>query len=143
MVTKAVENAQRKVEAHNFEIRKHLIEYDDVMNRQREVIYTQRREVLGGENLKEMVEGVSDETVADMVATFCVDKPAQWQWSELYDDFVNQFNFPPELPEPERADLSQQEMEENLYQQVMAKFNEKEADFSPEVMDHLLKILLL
>ena len=58
MISRAVENAQKKVEGHNFEIRKHLIEYDDVMNKQREVIYTQRREVLGGEGVRETVESI-------------------------------------------------------------------------------------
>ena len=52
MVTRAIENAQKKVEGHNFDIRKHLLEYDDVMNKQREVIYDRRRETLGGENLQ-------------------------------------------------------------------------------------------
>ena len=56
MITKAIENAQRKVEAHNFEIRKHLLEYDDVMNKQREVIYTQRRDVLESEDIHALVE---------------------------------------------------------------------------------------
>ena len=144
IISKAIEGAQRKVEAHNFEIRKHLIEYDDVMNRQREVIYTQRREVLAGENLKGMVEGISEETVGDMVATFCVDKvPAQWNWGELYDDFLNQFNFQPELPAPDNPELKAEALEENLFQQVMTTFAAKEEEFTPEVMDHLLKVLLL
>ena len=55
MITRAIENAQRKVEGHNFDIRKHLLEYDDVMNKQREVIYRQRREVLGSEDIHEVV----------------------------------------------------------------------------------------
>src|SRR5262249_30689604 len=55
MITKAIESAQRKVEAHNFEIRKHLLEYDDVMNKQREVIYELRRQVLAADQLKETV----------------------------------------------------------------------------------------
>ena len=67
MVTKAIENAQKKVEAYHFDIRKHLLEYDDVMNKQREVIYDQRRQVLDGENTREiffdMIEEVAEETV--------------------------------------------------------------------------------
>ncbi len=61
MISKAIENAQKKVEGHNFDIRKHLLEYDDVMNKQREVIYAQRREVLAGENIRETVEGIMAE----------------------------------------------------------------------------------
>ena len=60
LVTRAIENAQKKVEAHNFDIRKHLLEYDDVLNKQREVIYSQRREVLKGETMKEQVLELAD-----------------------------------------------------------------------------------
>ncbi|PLX77283.1 MAG: preprotein translocase subunit SecA [Desulfuromonas sp.] len=144
MISKAIEGAQKKVEAHNFEIRKHLIEYDDVMNRQREVIYTQRREVLAGENLKDMVEGISSETVGDMVATFCADKnPAQWNVGDLFDDFVNQFNFPPELPGLDDGTVSAEQLEQSLEKQVLTVFKQKEEEFTPEVMEHLLKVLLL
>ncbi|HKJ29292.1 MAG TPA: preprotein translocase subunit SecA, partial [Desulfuromonadales bacterium] len=73
MISKAIEGAQKKVEAHNFEIRKHLIDYDDVMNRQREVIYRQRKEVLAGENVRETIDSILDEMVEDIVASFCPD----------------------------------------------------------------------
>ena len=97
MISKAIEGAQKKVEAHNFEIRKHLIDYDDVMNRQREVIYRQRKEVLAGENVRETIDSILDEMVEDIVASFCPDKtPAtEWNWESLTTDFINQFNFPP------------------------------------------------
>ncbi|PID55318.1 preprotein translocase subunit SecA, partial [candidate division KSB3 bacterium] len=61
MITRAIENAQRKVEGHNFDIRKHLLEYDDVMNKQREVIYQQRRDVLDGESVEEVVQDMMDD----------------------------------------------------------------------------------
>ncbi|MGI9570466.1 MAG: preprotein translocase subunit SecA, partial [Desulfobulbia bacterium] len=85
MISKAIEGAQKKVEAHNFEIRKHLIDYDDVMNRQREVIYRQRKEVLAGENVRETIDSILDEMVEDIVASFCPDKtPAtEWNWESL------------------------------------------------------------
>lgn len=66
LITKAIENAQRKVEAHNFEIRKHLIDYDDVMNKQREVIYAQRREILAGETIRESFVDMVNDAVADL-----------------------------------------------------------------------------
>ena len=62
-MSRAIENAQRRVEAHNFEIRKHLLEYDNVMNQQREVIYSQRREVLAGQDLKQSVQEMIEEQV--------------------------------------------------------------------------------
>jgi preprotein translocase subunit SecA len=67
LVTRAIENAQRRVEAHNFEIRKHLLEYDNVMNQQREVIYSQRREVLAGQDLKESVKEMIEEQAEGML----------------------------------------------------------------------------
>jgi len=145
MISKAIENAQRKVEAHNFEIRKHLIEYDDVMNKQREVIYTQRREVLAGENLREMVEGICEEMVEDMVATFCPEKtpPAQWDFSTLFDDFYNQFNLPPQLPSPETPELKQPVLVAMLKEQMAKRLAERETEFTLPVMESLLRILLL
>jgi len=68
MVSKAVENAQCKVEAHNFDIRKHLLEYDDVMNRQREIIYTLRRDILTGENQKDILYDMADEVLEETLA---------------------------------------------------------------------------
>ncbi|HEX9861532.1 MAG TPA: preprotein translocase subunit SecA, partial [Nitrospirota bacterium] len=70
-VSKAIENAQKKVEEHNFDIRKHLLEYDDVMNKQRTVIYEQRRQVLGSENLSEDIQDMIEEVAASSVAAFC------------------------------------------------------------------------
>ncbi|BCR04389.1 protein translocase subunit SecA [Desulfuromonas versatilis] len=145
MISKAIENAQKKVEGHNFEIRKHLIEYDDVMNRQREVIYNQRKEVLAGENIRETVEGIIDETVEDIIATFCPEKtqPADWNWSSLTEDVFNQFSIQPELPEPDAPGLTRESLEQSLKQQVMGRFAEKEEEFTTPVMEHLMKVLLL
>ena len=144
MISKAIEGAQKKVEAHNFEIRKHLIEYDDVMNRQREVIYRQRKEVLAGENIKETIDAILDEMVEDMVATFCPDKtpPAEWNWENLTADFVSQFNVEAETPEPDRG-LTPDALVENLREQVGVRLAERTELFTPPVMEHLMKVLLL
>jgi preprotein translocase subunit SecA len=145
MISRAIENAQGKVEAHNFDIRKHLLEYDDVMNRQREVIYTQRKEVLKGENLKEMVVGINKEMIEDMITTFCPEKTPsqQWNWGSLYDDFIAQFNVVPEFPDTKTPNLKVEELESSLKAQVRARFAAKEEEFTPPVMEHLLRILLL
>ena len=144
MISKAIEGAQKKVEAHNFEIRKHLIDYDDVMNRQREVIYTQRKEVLAGENIRETIEVILDEMVEDMVGTFCPEKtpPAEWNWNALALDFASQFNFEAVMPEPDKG-LKATGLEENLKQQVAARLAERTEAFTPPVMEHLMKVLLL
>ena len=143
MISKAIENAQRKVEAHNFDIRKHLLEYDDVMNRQREVIYAQRRAVLGGEDIKGTFLGIIEEQTGDMVATFCPGKnPQEWSWKALEEDFLNLFNFSPELP-GEADNVSPESLEESLNEQVLQRYQEKEEDFTPTVMEQLQKFLLL
>ena len=144
MISKAIEGAQKKVEAHNFEIRKHLIEYDDVMNRQREVIYRQRKEVLAGENIRETIESILDETVEDIVATFCPEKTSAdaWNWESMDSDFTSQFNFVAQFPEPDKS-LKQHELEESLKEQVARKLAERTELFTATVMEHLMKVLLL
>ncbi|MBE0575731.1 MAG: preprotein translocase subunit SecA [Desulfuromonadales bacterium] len=144
MISKAIEGAQKKVEAHNFEIRKHLIDYDDVMNRQREVIYTQRKEVLAGENIRGTIEAILDEMVDDMVATFCPDKtdPHEWNWESLTADFISQFNFMADMPEPHKG-LKPVDLEESLKEQVAKRLAERTETFTPPVMEHLMKVLLL
>ena len=145
MISKAIENAQRKVEAHNFEIRKHLIDYDDVMNKQREVIYTQRKEVLAGENIDATVASILDDTVDDMVATFCPEKtPAgEWNWEGLFVDFGGQFNFAADLPAAETPGLTPAGLGENLRAQVQRQLEARTAEFGEGLMEHLMKVLLL
>src|SRR5512137_2635699 len=105
LVTKAIENAQRRVEAHNFEIRKHLLEYDNVMNQQREVIYSQRREVLAGENLKHSVTEMVEEQAEDLVDLYADEKahPEDWDLKGLQDALYQQFPYRWTLP-PEAQD---------------------------------------
>ncbi len=145
IISKAIENAQKKVEAHNFDIRKHLIEYDDVMNRQRDVIYTQRREVLGGEQLQETFQGIISDTVADMVGVFCPDKSssADWDWTRLTDDYLNQFNLSPDLSSLEDTKIKNDEVETLLKDQAIFRLQEKESEFTTPVMEQLMRILLL
>ncbi|HEY5674350.1 MAG TPA: preprotein translocase subunit SecA [Malonomonas sp.] len=145
IISKAIENAQKKVEAHNFEIRKHLIEYDDVMNRQREVIYTQRREVLSGENLKETVDGIASETIEDMIASFCPEKTSasEWDWERLNEDFGNQFAFLPDLSSLDLQKTTRSELEQLLKAQAEGRLLAKEEDFTPPIMLQLMRYLLL
>jgi len=85
MLSKAIENAQRKVEAHNFEIRKHLLEYDDVMNKQREVVYALRKQIMKGENLREEIYAYIEEISQRLAETYFDDKtsPEEWDWDAL------------------------------------------------------------
>ena len=145
IISKAIENAQKKVEGHNFDIRKHLIEYDDVMNKQREVIYTQRREVLAGEDLHGTYHGILDETVEDMIASFCPEKTpgSEWDWKRLTEDFINQFNFMPDFGGIDRSSCRHEELDASFKEQARRRLQEKEEDFTPPVMLQLMRILLL
>jgi preprotein translocase subunit SecA len=144
IISRAIENAQKKVEGHNFDIRKHLIEYDDVMNRQREVIYDQRREVLAGKNIRGTYNAIIEEMVEDIVATFCPEKaaPADWNMTSLTADYASQFNFEPNLPDLV-AKGDTELLDEQLKKQAFGRLLEKEAEFTPEVLEHLMTVLLL
>ena len=93
MLSKAIENAQRKVEAQNFEIRKHLLEYDDVMNKQREVVYGLRRQILAGERMRDEVMGFLEEMAEAMAEAYSDEKesPANWDWKGLQERLLHQF----------------------------------------------------
>lgn len=96
MVSKAVANAQKKVEAHNFDIRKHLLEYDDVMNKQREVFYGLRREILKNEDQREMLLEMAEELVDEVLGDIASEKiyPEEWDIQALDDYMMRQFSVP-------------------------------------------------
>src|SRR5436190_10598943 len=100
LITRAIRNAQEKVEAHNFDIRKHLLEYDDVLNKQREVVYSRRRELLGRDDLREDVLELATGIAEDLVATHAEAEVAseEWDWKALDDAVFAQFNFRLQLP---------------------------------------------
>jgi preprotein translocase subunit SecA len=145
LVTRAIENAQKKVEAHNFDIRKHLLEYDDVLNKQREVIYSQRREVLKGEALKEdvleMAQGVAEETAARYI-----DKdahPSDWDWTGLREGFHHHFNLPFEIKTDEQEQLNVDRLIDLAIERVIRAYEDKEARFSAPMLRQLEKIIML
>jgi preprotein translocase subunit SecA len=93
LVSKAIENAQKKVEAHNFDIRKHLLEYDDVMNQQREVVYGYRRQILAGDGIRDMVKSFSEEMAEHIASTHIEEKsePKEWDMKAVNDAYAKQF----------------------------------------------------
>jgi preprotein translocase subunit SecA len=116
MVTRSIERAQKKVEARNFEMRRHLLKYDDVMNQQRQVIYNRRRDVLERDSAKEMVEELIDVAIDVLVGMHA---PAgvhteMWKWEDLATDFTNGFLAPFPYAAPERAQLDADTLRERL-----------------------------
>jgi len=145
LITRAIENAQKKVEAHNFEIRKHLIEYDDVMNKQREVIYSQRREILSGEELRQRFIEMMEDLVRDLVAAFAIDKvPArEWDWQGVGEAVYKNFGFQMDMPEETLERLNPQNFQEMLQEKVREAFDGRVAEFGEEMMAHLIKVIML
>ncbi len=145
MISKAIENAQKKVEEHNFDIRKHLIEYDDVMNKQREVIYTQRREILGGEEIRESFLGMVDESVLEIVETHAFEKtPAsEWDWQGMSEATYSSFGFHLDVPEEAMDRLTPPACEEMLREKAHELFQHKLEQYGEELMDHLIKVIML
>jgi len=106
LISRAIENAQAKVEAHHFDMRKHVLEYDDVMNQQREVIYRQRREALTGKDLKEAVLDLIHEKADDISALFGDERlPAdEWDWEGIKSTVYSNFSFQMDDPDDDLLD---------------------------------------
>ncbi len=145
LVTKAIENAQKKVEAHNFEIRKHLLEYDNVMNKQREVIYTQRREVLGSEDLKDPVMEMIEEQSEGLIDFYMGEKdhPEDWDLKSLSDAVYQQFSFRWSASSGEENGINRNLLKEMVVQNAKDIYQRKEEDFGAPMLRYLEKLIML
>src|SRR5438552_2864965 len=145
LITRAIRNAQEKVEAHNFDIRKHLLEYDDVLNKQREVIYTRRRDLLSRDDLKDDVLELAEGIAEDLIATHADADTAseEWDWKAIDDAVFAQFNFRLNLPEEERAGLRIGALQELLVERIRKAYDQRETTFSAPIMRHLEKLIML
>ncbi|MDO4708355.1 MAG: preprotein translocase subunit SecA [Pseudomonadota bacterium] len=147
LVTKQIANAQRKVEAHNFDIRKNLLDYDDVNNDQRKVIYSQRDELLEAESIKDMVDGIRGDVVADLVERFVPPSSIDEQWDlpALEAELLAQYGV--QLPlaklNAEREEWDAQGVADEVQRSVEAAFAEKETQLGSENMRMLEKHFML
>jgi preprotein translocase subunit SecA len=144
LVSKAIENAQKRVEGQNFDIRKHLLDFDDVMNKQRQLIYDQRRKVLKGEDLWPDIEGMIEEIVPDIVADYVDEKghPEDWDLKALDDRIFQQFSLKLNLNAKGR-DMNPGEIEETIIAAVNAHLRRKEEDFGKPLMDYVMTMIML
>jgi len=144
MVSNAIERAQKRVEGHNFDIRKHLLEYDNVMNKQREAIYGQRREILGGEDLEEDVSEMAAELVEELLAEHTDDKqlPEDWDLEGLKDGFLRQFGVRLQV-NGNLEDLNQTDLREGLLEEVKAAFEAKREEIGADIFPGLLQMVML
>jgi preprotein translocase subunit SecA len=147
ILSNAIENAQRRVEGKNFDIRKHVLQYDDVMNKQREVIYAQRKQVLDGENLKDsfvkMIEGVVD----SIVSVYCSESPHPdfWDWEGMTSYFEDVFLNRDALDEIRQnlEELTTEDLKEKVLSEVLKAYEGKEQEFGSELMRELERVVLL
>ena len=143
-ISRAIENAQKRVEGQNFDIRKHLLEYDDVMNKQRKVIYEQRKKVLGGDSLWKDIEEMLDEVVDELLLEYVDEKKhfEEWNLKGLDEAILKQFNL--KLNMANSTDTASIDaMRERVSQKVQELLRDKEQNFGKELMDYLLKVIML
>jgi preprotein translocase subunit SecA len=145
MISKSIETAQRRVEQHNFEIRKQLLEYDNVMNKQREVIYGQRRQVLEGVSLKEeiysMLERIIDGIISGHIFRRDSEEAGEEDWQAIMDLLKTKFGV-----DADTAVLkgnSQDKIKEDLYNLIVSSYEEKEKIAGPEIMRYLERTVFL
>ena len=142
LITKQIERAQKEVEGRNFTIRKHLLDYDDVMNKQRKEIYRFRRELLEGKDQKEFVVNVAADLLTEFLDSYAgtsID-PDEWQLEELQINLRRVFGVdnPPNIDE-----LSRPQLEDSLTQTLEAKYDSKEEEIGAEQMRWFERMILL
>jgi preprotein translocase subunit SecA len=144
-ISKAIENAQSKVEGHNFEIRKHLLEYDDVMNQQREIIYRQRRQALTSKDLKQAARDMMEDAAYDLVDGFVVDKTPikEWDLEALSTAVKGQFNMDLSLDKPVQDNFSADQFGQFIFDAAQEQYQKKEQMYGPEIMRHVERFIIL
>lgn len=145
LISKAIENAQRKVEGHNFDIRKHLLEYDDVMNKQREVIYRQRREVLSGEDLAAVIAEMIAGQVESIVAGFSNSRltSEDWDWEGFDEQMLELFHITTDWTDQDRAGMNADSFRDKISAMVTKQYGEQEEHNGADTQRHLERVILL
>jgi len=147
MLSNAIENAQKRVEGKNFDIRKHVLQYDDVMNKQREIIYAQRRSVLNGENLKDYFIKMIESIVSRIVDTYCSESPHPdfWDWEGMIRYAENIF-LPSEalkISKEEMESLTKDDLKQKMISIVMQQYEAREEELGFELMREFERVVLL
>lgn len=147
LVSRVIENAQRKVEGHNFDIRKQLLEYDDVANEQRKLVYSERNELMSTDDVSENIENMREEVVDEVVDRTIPPQslPEQWNIDQLEDDLRLEFGI--EMPVAEWLAEDKSLYEETLRDRILDKVEEtykgKEEKYGAEIIRHLEKVIML
>jgi len=144
LISRAIENAQKRVEGQNFDIRKHLLEYDDVMNRQRQVIYEQRKKVLKGEGLWEDLKEMTQEIAESLVGDYVDEKlhPEEWDLKGLDESVFRHFALRLNLADKGR-EIPPGAIREKIVGEVEMLLRNKEKEYGKPLMDYLMKVIML
>ena len=145
LITRSIENAQKKVEGRNFDMRKHVLEYDDVMNQQREVIYGERRKVLLGDNLREHILGMLGGIIEAQMNQYANEKlyPEEWSLENLITDAEGIYAPKGRMKLEELEDMSRDELQDFLNQVAEESYAQREQLFGEDNMRELEKIIML
>ncbi len=145
MISSRIENAQKSVEAQNFDARKHLLEYDDVMNKQRETIYAIRRSALEGKDQRDYVLGIAEDVARELVNTYCSKEqhPGQWNTAQLLAEVHSQFGIDAKAAGADPAALNHEELSDAVAHAVAERYAEKEKQFSPDLLRWLERRIIL
>ena len=145
LISRRIESAQQAVEAQNFEARKHLLEYDDVMNKQRETIYSIRRSALEGKDQKVYALGIAEDLARGLVDTFCPreEHPDKWNIAQLTGEVLNQFGIDLKVAGVDPVKFSHDELADLLVEKVTERYDEKEALFGAPMMRWLERRIIL
>lgn len=145
MVSNAIQKAQKRVEARNFDIRKYVLEYDDVMNQQRKVVYDQRRKILEGEDMKDQILSMVDNIIEKGMETYADPKlyPEEWDFAGLLKYGEKYFLAPGDLKLEEIEDMSREEVEDKLKTMAHETYNAREESIGSPMMRELEKAVML
>lgn len=145
MITRSIEKAQKKVESHNFEIRKYVLEYDDVMNQQREVLYGQRRQVLTADSLRDTIMGMVDDIIHDGLDKYADEKlyPEEWDFAGLLAQMQQYFVPKNATTVEELENLSRVEVQDKLKQIAVDLYDERLKEIGEQTMKELEKAIML
>src|SRR5260221_6337640 len=144
MVTRQIEGAQARVEGHNFDSRRHVVEYDDVMNKQREVIYGERRKILEGTDTHSNLMSMIERVVREEVPSFCEGRRTEWDIEGMWDR-MRQFAPLPPYAEVDLDTLGNEvtEIERNLIDEMVASYEEREQKYGEEIMRSVERSIML
>jgi preprotein translocase subunit SecA len=145
LISRRIENAQKSVEAQNFDARKHLLEYDDVMNKQRETIYAIRRSALEGKDQRDYVLGIAEDVVRELAETFCPREqhPDQWNATQFLAESNAQFGIDMKAAGADPGTLSHDQLSDAAAEAVKKRYEEKEKLFGADLMRWLERRIIL